>query len=41
LTDLTGQVLAIALISAGLGGASLLMFLGAGLSEDGERSREM
>jgi hypothetical protein len=37
---LTGQVLAIALISAGLGGALLLMFLDVGLSEDRQRARD-
>jgi hypothetical protein len=37
---LAGQVLAIALISAGLGGALLLMFLDVGLSEDRERARD-
>ena len=37
---LTGQVLAIVLISAGLGGALLLMFLDVGLSEDRERARD-
>jgi hypothetical protein len=36
----TGQVLAIALISLGLGGALLLLFLEVGLSEDRERARE-
>lgn len=36
----TGQVLTIALISAGLGGAVLLVFLEVGLSEDRERVRE-
>jgi uncharacterized membrane protein len=34
---LTGQVLLIALITAGLGGALLLVFLEVGLSEDRER----
>jgi hypothetical protein len=37
---LTGQVLAIALVSAGLGGAVLLTFYEVGLSEDKERARE-
>jgi fatty acid desaturase len=37
---LTGQVLAIALISVGLGGALLLLFFEVGLSEDRERARE-
>jgi len=37
---LAGQVLAIALISAGLGGALLLVFFEVGLSEDRERARE-
>jgi hypothetical protein len=37
---LVGQVLAIALISLGLGGALLLLFLEVGLSEDRERARE-
>jgi hypothetical protein len=37
---LTGDVLAIALISAGLGGALLLMFLDVGLSEDRQRARD-
>ena len=37
---LTGQVLAIALISAGFGGALLLMFLDVGLSEDRQRARD-
>jgi hypothetical protein len=36
---LTGQVLLIALITAGLGGALLLVFLEIGLSEDRERDR--
>jgi hypothetical protein len=35
---LTGQVLAIALISTGLGAALLLVFLEVGLSEDRERA---
>jgi hypothetical protein len=37
---LAAQVLAIALISAGLGGALLLVFFEVGLSEDRERARE-
>jgi hypothetical protein len=37
---LTGQVLAIALISFGLGGALLLVFFEVGLSEDHARERE-
>jgi hypothetical protein len=37
---LTGQVLAIALISVGLGGALLLLFFEVGLSEDRERARD-
>jgi hypothetical protein len=37
---LVGQVLAIALITLGLGGALLLAFLEVGLSEDHERARE-
>jgi hypothetical protein len=37
---LTGQVLLIALILLGLGGALLLLFLEVGLSEDHERERE-
>jgi hypothetical protein len=37
---LTGQLLAIVLISLGLGGAVLLVFLEIGLSEDHERARE-
>jgi hypothetical protein len=37
---LLGQVLAIALITAGLGGALLLLFYEVGLSEDRERARE-
>ena len=40
LGGLTGQVLAIALISAGLGAAVLLAFLEVGLSEDRERARD-
>jgi cell division protein FtsW (lipid II flippase) len=39
-SGLTGEVLAIALISAGLGGALLLMFLDVGLSEDRQRARD-
>jgi fatty acid desaturase len=37
---LTGQVLAIALITVGLGGALLLLFLEVGMSEDRERAKE-
>jgi hypothetical protein len=37
---LTGEVLAIALVSVGLGGALLLVFLEVGLSEDRERARD-
>ena len=37
---LTGQVLAIALATAGLGGAVLLVFFEVGLSEDRERALE-
>jgi hypothetical protein len=37
---LVGQVLAIALITLGLGGALLLAFLEIGLSEDRDRARE-
>lgn len=37
---LVGDVVAIALVSAGLGGAVLLVFLEVGLSEDRERARE-
>jgi hypothetical protein len=37
---LAGQVLAIALISLGLGGAVLLAFFEVGLSEDQDRARE-
>ena len=37
---LAGQLLAIALISLGLGGALLLVFFEVGLSEDQERARE-
>ena len=37
---LAGEVLAIALVSLGLGGAVLLVFLEVGLSEDRERARE-
>jgi hypothetical protein len=36
----TGEVLTIALMSIGLGGAVLLVFLEVGLSEDRERARE-
>jgi hypothetical protein len=35
-----GQVLTIVLVSAGLGGAVLLVFLEVGLSEDRERARD-
>jgi hypothetical protein len=35
-----GQVLTIVLLSAGLGGAVLLVFLEVGLSEDRERARD-
>jgi hypothetical protein len=37
---LTGEVLAIALVLVGLGGAVLLLFLEVGLSEDRARSRD-
>jgi hypothetical protein len=37
---LTGQVLTIVLVSAGLGGAVLLLFLEVGLSEDRDRAAE-
>jgi hypothetical protein len=37
---LNGEVLAIALVSLGLGGTVLLVFLEVGLSEDRERARE-
>ena len=37
---LIGQVLAIALVSVGLGGVVLLLFYEVGLSEDHERARE-
>jgi uncharacterized membrane protein len=37
---LVGQVLAIALITFGLGAALLLIFLEVGLSEDRERARD-
>jgi threonine/homoserine/homoserine lactone efflux protein len=37
---LTGQVLAIAFVTLGLGGALLLAFLEVGMSEDRERARE-
>jgi hypothetical protein len=37
---LAGQVLAIALVSFGLGGALLLAFFEVGLSEDQDRARE-
>ncbi len=36
----TGQLLAIALLSIGLGGIVLLVFLEVGLSEDRERARD-
>jgi len=35
----TGEILTIVLVSAGLGGAVLLVFLEIGLSEDRERAR--
>jgi hypothetical protein len=35
-----GEVLTIVLVSAGLGGAVLLVFLEVGLSEDRDRARE-
>jgi len=37
---LTGQLLTIVLLSLGLGGAMLLVFLEIGLSEDRDRARE-
>jgi hypothetical protein len=37
---LTGQLLTLVLVSVGLGGAVLLVFLEVGLSEDRERARE-
>ena len=37
---LVGQVIAIALITLGLGGALLLVFLEVGLSEDRDRARD-
>jgi hypothetical protein len=37
---LTGEVLAIALVSVGFGGAVLLVFLNVGLNEDRERARD-
>jgi hypothetical protein len=37
---LAGQVLAIALVSLGLGGALLLAFFEVGLSEDQDRARD-
>jgi len=39
-SGLTGSVLAITLITGGLGAALLLVFLEVGLSEDRERARE-
>jgi hypothetical protein len=36
----TGEILTIALVSAGLAGAVLLVFLEVGLSEDRERARD-
>jgi hypothetical protein len=39
-SGLAGQVLAIALISLGLGGALLLVFFEVGVSEDQERERD-
>ncbi len=38
-TGVTGEILTIALMSVGLGGAVLLVFLEVGLGEDRERSR--
>jgi uncharacterized membrane protein YfcA len=38
--NLTGEVLAIALLSLGFGGALLLLFLEVGLSEDRELARD-
>ncbi len=40
ISGLTGQLLTFVLISLGLGGAVLLLFLEVGLSEDRERARE-
>jgi hypothetical protein len=40
ISGLVGQLLAFVLISFGLGGAVLLVFLEVGLSEDRERARE-
>ena len=37
---ITGEVLVIALVSAGLAGAALLIFLEIGLGEDRDRDRE-
>jgi hypothetical protein len=37
---LAGEVLALALVSLGLGGAVLLVFFEVGLSEDRERARD-
>jgi hypothetical protein len=39
-SGLTGQLLALVLLSIGLGGAVLLVFLEVGLSEDHARARE-
>jgi len=40
INSLTGQLLTIVLLSFGLGGAVLLVFLEIGLSEDRDRARE-
>ncbi len=40
LGGLAGEILAVVLVSAGLGGAVLLLFLEVGLSEDRERAHE-
>lgn len=40
LGGLAGEILAVVLVSAGLGGAVLLLFLEVGLSEDRDRERE-
>jgi len=40
ISGLTGQLLTIVLLSLGLGGAVLLVFLEIGLSEDRDRARE-